>query len=313
MLIASASQSAASVLPVGGVGMILTGGAAASWDDLSVTTSCSAYVWGAQFALLTVASAEVNVSFRRFAQVWRPGRQRAEESHGRFVVLPGGIHACWIVDARLQHCRCAHFISPPHLAIKTFVYLAGVWTGSPFSCALVAPTFPAVNLTIPEGSVAGAVVGTLNASTAASLRVTYAIAGGNTGNAFALDACSGALTVATPSMLVYATNPVFTLLDNALTNNDNSAVTVGVVTVFLTKVAKPPVLVTTAVSILVNSTVGTAASPTIIAYDDSGAATNFAVSSSSGTTFSIQSTGNNSAVLVLATSGELVAGMELTR
>lgn len=42
--IASASQSAASVLPIGGVGMILTGGAAASWDDLSVTTSCSACV-----------------------------------------------------------------------------------------------------------------------------------------------------------------------------------------------------------------------------------------------------------------------------
>ena len=42
VLIASASQAAASVLPVGGVGVILTGGAAASWDDLTVTTACSA-------------------------------------------------------------------------------------------------------------------------------------------------------------------------------------------------------------------------------------------------------------------------------
>lgn len=44
VLIASASQSAASVLPVGGVGMILTGGAAASWDNIAVTTACSACV-----------------------------------------------------------------------------------------------------------------------------------------------------------------------------------------------------------------------------------------------------------------------------
>jgi hypothetical protein len=96
---------------------------------------------------------------------------------------------------------------------------------------------------------------------------------------------------------------VFTLLVNALTNNDASATTVGIITVLLTKVPKPPVLLTTAVSILVNSTVGTAASPDIVAYDDSGAATNFALSSSSGTTFAVQQTGNNTAVLVLATAG----------
>lgn len=180
---------------------------------------------------------------------------------------------------------------------------AGVWSGSPFSCALLAPTFPAANFSIPEGSIAGAVVGTLNASTVSSLLVTFAIAGGNTGNAFALDACSGALTVATPSMLVFASNPIFSLVINALTNNDNSAMTVGVVTVSLTKVAKPPVLITTAVSIFVNSTIGMAAFPAITAFDDSGAATSFAVTSSSGTTFTIQSTGNNSAVLVLAASG----------
>lgn len=189
-----------------------------------------------------------------------------------------------------------------HTTARIFLH-AGAWTGSAFSCALLAPTFPAANFTIPEGSAAGAVVGKLNASTVSSLLVTFAIASGNTFGAFALDACSGALTVAAPSALVYATNPTFTLLVNALTNNDASATTVGIITVLLTKVPKPPVLLTTAVSILVNSTVGMVASPAIVAYDDSGAATNFALSSSSGTTFSVQQTGNNTAVLVLATAG----------
>lgn len=41
VLIASASQSAGSVLPIGGVGVVLSGGAAAQWDDLTVTASCS--------------------------------------------------------------------------------------------------------------------------------------------------------------------------------------------------------------------------------------------------------------------------------
>lgn len=181
---------------------------------------------------------------------------------------------------------------------------AGVWSGSAFSCLLLAPTFPPANYSIPENSAAGVVVANLNASTAASMLVTYAIASGNTLGAFALDACSGSLTVATPSALVFATNPVFQLLINALTNNVPTALTQGVVTVSLTKIPKPPVLVTTAVSILVNATIGSAASPVIIASDDSGAATNFAVSSSSGTTFAIVSTGNNTAALVLATAGE---------
>lgn len=161
------------------------------------------------------------------------------------------------------------------------------------------------NFTIPEKTVAGAVVGTVNASTAASMLVTYAIASSVPGVAFALDACSGALTVSAPNLLVYATNPVFTLVINALTNNDASALTQGIVRVSLTKVAKPPVLVTTSVSILVNSTVGTAASPALIAYDDTGAQTNFAVSSSSGSTFSVVPTGNSTATLVLATPGAL--------
>lgn len=183
---------------------------------------------------------------------------------------------------------------------------AGAWTGTAFSCALLAPTFPAANFSIPEGSAAGVVVGKLNASTVSSLLVTFAIASGNTNGAFALDACSGALTVAVPSALVFATTPVFSLLVNALTNNDASATTVGVITVMLSKVPKPPLLLTTAVSILVNSTVGMAASPAIVAYDDSGAATSFALSSSSGTTFTVQQTGNNTAALVLATAGAVV-------
>ena len=175
----------------------------------------------------------------------------------------------------------------------------------PFACALTAPTFLASNFSLREGSPAGTVVGTLNATTVAMQRVTYAIVSGNGGTPFALDACSGALTVATPSMLVFATNPTFTLIVNALTNNDPLAVTQGFVTISLLRVPKPPVLVTTTGTIYVNATVNSAVSPVLVAYDDTGAGTNFAISSSSGNAFKVISVGSNSAQLLLATAGSL--------
>ena len=39
--ISSVTQPDTTVLPVGGVGVILTGGASAQWDDLTVITACT--------------------------------------------------------------------------------------------------------------------------------------------------------------------------------------------------------------------------------------------------------------------------------
>lgn len=175
----------------------------------------------------------------------------------------------------------------------------GNWSGTPFACVLIAPSFSGLTISIMEGSALGFVVGTLNATTASSMPIFFYILGGNTGGAFALNVSSGSLTVANPSMLVYATNPVFSLAVIALTNGDASAVTQGIVTITLVFIPKPPLLVTTAVSIYVNASVGQAAFPVIIASDDSGAATIFSLPSTSGTNFSVVQVGNNSAVLVL--------------
>ena len=61
-----------------------------------------------------------------------------------------------------------------------------------------APTFTGApySFTLPENAAAGAAVGTVTATAAGSTAVTYAITQGNTGEVFAIDGSSGALTVA---------------------------------------------------------------------------------------------------------------------
>ena len=43
--ISSAAQAANTVLPIGGVGVTLTGGASAQWDDLTVVTACTLVIF----------------------------------------------------------------------------------------------------------------------------------------------------------------------------------------------------------------------------------------------------------------------------
>lgn len=79
------------------------------------------------------------------------------------------------------------------------------------------PVIPAGQaFSVPEGATQGTIAGTVTAtdpdSIAPNNTLTYSIFSGNTGNAFAIDAASGQITVADPSALNSTTNSRFNLL-----------------------------------------------------------------------------------------------------
>jgi len=75
-----------------------------------------------------------------------------------------------------------------------------------------APVLPDAAFSLPENSANGSPVGAVTASDPdAGDTASYAITAGNTGGAFAIDATTGAITVANASALDFETTPVFTL------------------------------------------------------------------------------------------------------
>jgi predicted outer membrane repeat protein len=76
-----------------------------------------------------------------------------------------------------------------------------------------APTVFPASFTLPENSASGTVVGNVTATDPdTNDALTFAITGGNTGGALALDAAAGILTVADATALDFETTPQFTLL-----------------------------------------------------------------------------------------------------
>lgn len=119
---------------------------------------------------------------------------------------------------------------------------SAAWSGSPVVCTPVLPIFNTSSLahTVPENSPAGIVVGRVVA-TAPALSLIFTINSGNTEAAFAIDPCSGTLTVKTP-VLDYETpgRNAYTLNVSATAIDDSTATSWALVTVTVTNVNEPP-------------------------------------------------------------------------
>lgn len=76
-----------------------------------------------------------------------------------------------------------------------------------------APTIGTQSFNLKEHSIPGTVVGTVQANDQDSpaQTLTYAITGGNSAGAFAINPATGAITVVDPGLVDYASNPVFAL------------------------------------------------------------------------------------------------------
>lgn len=124
-----------------------------------------------------------------------------------------------------------------------------------------APSFsqPAYAFALPENSAAGTAVGTLAATDPdAGQTLSYAIASGNVGNAFAIDATTGAITVADPSTLDFETTPSVTLTVSVTDSGTPALSDTATVTITLTDANDAPVAADAAFAVAENSANGTA-------------------------------------------------------
>jgi hypothetical protein len=99
------------------------------------------------------------------------------------------------------------------------------------------PQIASQSFSVPENSAIGTLVGTIVATDPdAGQTLTYSILSGNTSNAFAINASTGALTVANTTALNYEVIPSFALVVNVQDNGTGNLSNQATVTVSLTNV-----------------------------------------------------------------------------
>ncbi len=141
------------------------------------------------------------------------------------------------------------------------------------------PTVNSPTFTLAENATVGTPVGLVvgNDPDVGQL-LTYAITGGNTGGAFAINAATGQITVANPAAVNFETNPVF-LLNVTATDNGVPPLTssIGVVTINLTDLNENPVVTAAAVTIPENSPAGTPVTTVVAVDQDVGQTLTYAI------------------------------------
>lgn len=104
-----------------------------------------------------------------------------------------------------------------------------------------APTLDDATFTINENLVNGSIVGTVSgADPDVGDILTYAIVGGNTGTAFAINSTTGEVSVANVSVLDFETNPSFSLAVEVTDNGQPNLSDTATVTINLTDVNEAP-------------------------------------------------------------------------
>ena len=92
---------------------------------------------------------------------------------------------------------------------------------------------PNQSFTILENSATGTSVGTVIATDEDGDTISYSIIGGNTGNAFAINASTGEITVQTPAAVDFETNPLFNLVIQVTDDGAGNVVSSETVTINL--------------------------------------------------------------------------------
>ncbi|HEY2251159.1 MAG TPA: cadherin domain-containing protein, partial [Planctomycetaceae bacterium] len=149
------------------------------------------------------------------------------------------------------------------------------------------PIIAQQSFALPENSPAGTAVGTVTAVDPENQGVTWSIVSGNTGNAFAIDANTGAITVATSAALDFETTPLFQLTVQATDKGTPQQSAAGIVAISLTDVNEPPVVAQESFTLAENSPAGTAVG-TVTAVDPENQGVTWSiVSGNTGNAFAI--------------------------
>ncbi|WP_210520952.1 cadherin domain-containing protein [Hymenobacter terricola] len=164
------------------------------------------------------------------------------------------------------------------------------------------PVIAAQSFSLAENSAAATVVGTVAASDPdAGQTLTYAITAGNTGTAFAINATTGQLTVATPAALDFETTPSFALTVRVTDNGTPVLNTSNTVTVNLTNVNEAPSTPIdanpAANTVAENAANGTLVGITASATDPEGTVLTYSLTDDAGGRFAIKA---NTGVVTVA-------------
>ena len=121
------------------------------------------------------------------------------------------------------------------------------------------PTVTPATFTLDENSTNGTAVGTVTATDPdlPAQTLTYAITAGNTGSAFAINSSTGQITVATSTALDFEATPTFSLTVQVTDNGTPAQSGSATITVNLTNVNDPPVVMAATFSVAENSANGT--------------------------------------------------------
>jgi len=181
-----------------------------------------------------------------------------------------------------------------------------------FTCTPEAPRFFNQTFRVKELVAEGTSIAKLNVSSSSLLPLIFSIIEGNDGDSFAVDSCSGLISVKNPLLLDYENispgkNTFHLLISAAIFGFQSSVFTIAGVTINIDDADDPATLITKSISIFENSTLGTNLA-TVTAVDPEGDPVLFEVMSlSSLFEFSSASTTGNTSVssIRIKTSGIL--------
>ncbi len=153
-----------------------------------------------------------------------------------------------------------------------------------------APTIADATASIVENSGNDTAVATMTATDPEGASLTYSITAGNTGNAFAIDSSTGAVTVADATALDFETNPTFAITIEVSDGTNNST---AVLTVTVTDVDEAPALADVTFSVDENSDNGTVVG-TVTGTDPEGGSVTHSITG-----------GNDAGVFAISDAGEI--------
>ncbi|WP_254512701.1 cadherin domain-containing protein [Anatilimnocola floriformis] len=152
------------------------------------------------------------------------------------------------------------------------------------------PTIANQAFSLAENSANGAAAGTVVASDAdVGQTLSYAITGGNASGAFAINASTGAITVADSSQLNFETTPSFPLTVTVTDDGASPVSSSATVTINLTNVDEAPTFGAASYSLSVaeNSTTGAAVGAVSATDPDAGASLTYSLSGTGSSNFVI--------------------------